>query len=239
MDPDTSTRQGRRRPVLALAVLSLLAVAVWALLASAPGDRVTVGAPSPTQHPVPAPTATAAPARATTAPAVPPSAAPTAAPREEPTGPPPAPDTPRRLGEGRTVDVGPVTVRPPVGLDEAGDFGTGLTVRLTAIEPVDGVARAPGEIAGPALAVTVQAVNDSTAPVSLADVVVFLSSGPDRTPASDLGQGSTPLGGSLDAGSSTTGTYVFTVPDDERDDLRVEISYTGEAPTVAFTGAVD
>ncbi|MPV88086.1 hypothetical protein GB882_05350 [Georgenia ruanii] len=124
-------------------------------------------------------------------------------------------------------------------MDETADFGTGLTVSLTEIVPVQGVARAPGEIAGPALAVTVEATNSSAGALSLDGVTVFVSYGQDRTPATDFEQGSAPLRGDLAAGSSATGTYVFAVPEDRRDDVRVEISYTGAAPTVAFGGSVD
>lgn len=233
VDPETSTSHGRR---FAVAVLVLAVLALWAVLATTGADRPTADARAPSP-----PSATASPVgdsppadAASPTPTVPSTAPDAAAPDAAST---PGPETP--LGEGKVVPVEPVTVRPPVGLDATGDFGTGLTVRLAALEPVAGVARAPGEIAGPALAVTVEAENDSTAPVSLDDVVVFLSYGPERIPATDLGEGSTPLGGSLGAGSSTSGTYVFAVPDDGRADLRVEISYTGEAPTVAFSGSVD
>lgn len=146
---------------------------------------------------------------------------------------------PAAVGEGKTVAIEPVSTKPPVELDEAADFGTGLSVRLAGIESVQGVARAPGEIAGPALEVTVEAANDSPEAVSLDGVVVFLSYGEDRVPASDFRDGSAPLGGSLAAQSSATGTYVFAVPEEQRDDVRIEMSYTGEAPTVAFTGSVD
>ncbi|TNC20148.1 hypothetical protein FHE66_01505 [Georgenia sp. 311] len=221
MDPDTSTSQGRRLLPLLLAV-AVLAVLVWALVAGGPGGPQEPSAATTSAGP-----ADAAAPRGTTA--TPGPADPTAAP--EP-GAPPSP------GEGRTVPVEAVPVLPAVGLDATGDFGTGLTVRLTAIEAVDGVARAPGEVAGPALAVTLRAANDSTGSIPLDDVVVLLSYGQDRTPATDLGQGSTPLSGSLSAGASATGTYVFAVPEDVRDDLRVEIA-ADAAPTVAFAGSLD
>ncbi|WP_345215730.1 hypothetical protein [Georgenia halophila] len=152
----------------------------------------------------------------------------------------PAPDagTPGTIGEGKTEAVEPVSVKDPVALDATGDFGTGLTVELAAIEQVQGVARAPGEIAGPALAVTVEATNGSDEATSLDGVVVSLSYGENRTPASGFSKGSSPLRGILAAGSSVRGTYVIAVPEGQREDVRVEISYTGSAPTVAFAGAV-
>lgn len=140
---------------------------------------------------------------------------------------------------GATVPVAPVQTLAPVPLESVGDFRTGLTVELASISAVEAEAKAPGEISGPALRVTVEAANDAGEAVSLDGVVVFLSYGDERTPASQFGSSSDPLVGDLAPGGSRTGTYVFSVPPDQRDDVRVEVSYTGSAPTVAFTGSVD
>jgi hypothetical protein len=126
-----------------------------------------------------------------------------------------------------------------VPLQSVGDFKTGLTVELASIAAVQAEAKGPGEISGPGLRVTVAAANDGEDAVSLDSVVVFLSYGSDRTPATQFTSSSEPLAGDLSPGSSRQGTYVFTVPTDQRDDVRVEVSYTGSAPTVAFTGSVD
>lgn len=138
-----------------------------------------------------------------------------------------------------TVPVTPVETKEPVPLDSVGDFETGLTVQLASIDSVQADAKAPGEISGPGLRVTVAASNEKGSPVSLDGVVVFLSYGDDQAPASLFGTSSEPLRGELAGGESRTGTYVFAVPPDQRGDVRVEISYTGSAPTVAFTGSVD
>jgi len=152
--------------------------------------------------------------------------------------PSPTLGTPSTVGSGQTVPVGEVRTLKPVPLQSTGDFGTGLTVRLAGIHAVKGVANAPGEIAGPALEVTVVADNGATGRISLDGVVVFLSYGTDRTPASEFDTMGEPLRRGLAAGSTRTGTYVFAVPSDQRGDVRVEVSYTGKAPTVAFEGSV-
>jgi hypothetical protein len=135
--------------------------------------------------------------------------------------------------------VEPVRTKDPVPLDESADFGTGLSIELTKIQSVKGEAKMPGEIAGPALKVTLRATNDSKKSVSLDTVVVAVSYGEDRTPAIELSDGRRPLKGNLKAGDAKNGVYVYNVPTDQRDDVRVEVSYTGEAPTVAFEGSVD
>jgi len=61
--------------------------------------------------------------------------------------------------------------------------------------------------------------------------------GKDKTPASTLsGPGLSPLAKPIPAGKSASGSYVFSVPQDERDPLTVEFSYTTDAPTVIFSG---
>ncbi|WP_098483402.1 hypothetical protein [Georgenia soli] len=225
----------RRRALVAAALVAVLAGVGWGVSASRDG-----GGPAGVDDAAPSAVATASatPSATATATGAPPQPAPTTMP-DGSTIPSPSPGAPSTPGQGRTVPVGSVRTQAPVDLDGTGDFGTGLTVRLAGVRGVQGVARAPGEVAGPALEVTVRATNGSDAPIALDGVVGYLSYGGDRTPATDFGQGSAPLQGELAAGASATGTYVFAVPEDQRDDVRVEISYTGEAPTVAFEGAVD
>jgi hypothetical protein len=166
------------------------------------------------------------------------SAAPTATSSEWTAVPSPSLGTPRSLGSGAPEPIEPVKTKKAVALDTTGDFGTGLTVRLSRIAPVKGTANVPGEIAGPAIKLTVVARNRADRAVDLNSVVVFVSFGRKRTPASELSDGARPLKGSVAPDDSRTGTYIYTVPEDEREQVRVEISYSSEAPTVAFEGRV-
>lgn len=140
---------------------------------------------------------------------------------------------------GEIVPVEPVRTKAPVPIDAVGRFGTGLTVRLTEVSAVEVEAKAPGEIAGPGLRLTVEATNGARGALSLDHVVVSVSYGADRTPASQFGSSSEPMSGRLAPGRSRTGTYVYALPPDQRDDVRVEVSYTGSAPTLAFSGSID
>ncbi|MBW3666350.1 MAG: S-adenosylmethionine:tRNA ribosyltransferase-isomerase [Actinobacteria bacterium] len=47
-----------------------------------------------------------------------------------------------------------------------------------------------------------------------------------------------PPGGGLDAGAARSGTYLFRLPDGEREDVRVLVRYSADAPTVVFTGSL-
>jgi hypothetical protein len=80
--------------------------------------------------------------------------------------------------------------------------------------------------------------NDSDSAVSLEGAVVDVVSGASRTPATTLsGPGARPFQGEVAAGRSMTGVYVFAVPVEERDHLRVAVSYRGSAPVVVLAGA--
>lgn len=143
-------------------------------------------------------------------------------------------------GSLETVKVEEVSLAPPVGLDETGDFGTGLTLRVTDIEAVEGVARGPGEVSGPALRLTMEARNASRAPVSLEGMVVDLTYGAADTPAMPLTEpGARPFEGEVPARAERVAVYVFAVPEGSRDRVRVRTSYTGSAPTVVFRGSAD
>ncbi|MET1007941.1 MAG: hypothetical protein ABWX96_20485 [Propionibacteriaceae bacterium] len=215
--------------IIAAGLAVAVAVVAWAVLRDPGGGSAAPG----TGEPEPGVSSSTG-ASATSVPsAAPQSGKPTKAP------PPTKLGTPSQPGTGETVSVKPVKTKEPVPLDKTGDFGTGLTVSLKDIKSVKGVAKAPGEIAGPAIKITLEATNDSKKDISLDTVTVAVSYGKDRSPAVELSDGRRPFSGKLGGGDSENGVYVYTVPTDERDDVRVEVSYTGEAPTVAFEGSVD
>ena len=156
----------------------------------------------------------------------PPSATPTAT--AEPTTP--EPTTPDPSTSDPTA--------PPVDLEDPAEIGT-VTARLVRIEAIEGEADGPGEIAGPALRVTVELTNGGDTEVDLTGVVVNLYHGPGSAPAEMLaGSGSSWLEGRLAAGASAAGVYVFTVPADDRDPVQVTIFVTPDEPTVLFEGAL-
>jgi hypothetical protein len=140
-------------------------------------------------------------------------------------------------GNGDTVPVQTVVTAPPVAIDDVADPGTGMSFRLDRLEAVQGEANGPGEIAGPAVRVTVAAANDTGAPVLLETIVVDLVYGSDRTSAAPLsGPGAVRFSGELTQGASATGVYVFDVPVDQRDEVSVIVSYTAAVSPVVFTG---
>ncbi|MGY1885443.1 MULTISPECIES: hypothetical protein [unclassified Blastococcus] len=151
---------------------------------------------------------------------------------------PPPPPTPEPTGPTEDVDELPAPL-PEVALEATADAGTGVTASLPSIRGIEGTATGPGNIAGPAVQVTVRVTNGTGEPLSVSGVAVNMYYSDDRTPASPLEDPSQrPLSGMLAAGESAEGVYVFSVPADSRDLVTVEVGYEAGAPLLLFTGPV-
>jgi hypothetical protein len=156
----------------------------------------------------------------------------------DPSVSPPSPPTPTPTGPTENVDEPPPSL-PEVPLDGAAAVGNGIVATLPKIEAIEGTAVGPGNIAGPALRVTVRVENGTAEAVSLDGVAVNMSYGPERTPASPLDDPSRrPFGGMVAAGQSAEAIYVFSIPAGDRDAVTVEVGYQAGAPLLLFTGPV-
>ena len=112
-----------------------------------------------------------------------------------------------------------------------------MSVRVSNIQQVDGEAQGPGEVAGPALRVSIEVQNSTDNEISMELALANLYYGTDRTPASALsGPGVRPFPETIESDKAATAQYVFGVPKQSRNPLAVEFSYTVEAPTVIFEG---
>lgn len=151
----------------------------------------------------------------------------------------PAPlPTPTPTGPTDVVDQPPPAL-PEVPLDAEAAVGNGIVATLPRIEAIEGTAVGPGNIAGPALRVTVRIANGTAEAVPLEGVAVNMYYGADRTPASPLDDPSRrPFGGMVAAGDSADAIYVFSVPADARESVTIEVGYQAGAPLLLFTGPV-
>jgi len=131
----------------------------------------------------------------------------------------------------------PVTSAPPVALTDTADFGGKVTAKIAEITPIQATATLPGEISGPAVAVTVEVDNGSADTIGLDSVTVTLTDSAGN-PASTVSGSTGELSGALAAAGSAKGMYVFTVPADARNPVTVTVNYSSGAPTLVFTGAV-
>ncbi|RFU22791.1 hypothetical protein D0Z06_02620 [Geodermatophilus marinus] len=127
--------------------------------------------------------------------------------------------------------------RAPVPLDGTAEVEDRVAATVTAVEAVEGTGTGPGNVAGPALRVTVRVENRSTEPVDLDGAVVTLTSGVDQAPAPTLGDPSAaPLTGTVGPGEAADGVYVFTLAEDARDLVTVSVGHEPGAPYMVFSG---
>ncbi|RFA21188.1 hypothetical protein [Subtercola boreus] len=141
---------------------------------------------------------------------------------------------------GPTADAGdpaqPVE-QAPVPLDSPAPVAEGVSVAVSDVTSVDGVANGVGEVGGPSLSFTVSVTNSSSASVSLQTAVVGLTYGANQTPSNELVSASTGLTGDVAAGATVTGRYVFVVPTEDRDAVRITLDYRAGSPVAVFEGA--
>ena len=123
-----------------------------------------------------------------------------------------------------------------LGLKAVATTSPGVTARLARIDSVKATASLPGEIGGPALAITVKVKNETGKKLDLALGVVNAYYGPERTPAvSVASDGEVPFPASVADGESAKGVYVFQIPEKARP-VRVELDLGNGADVVVFKG---
>ena len=216
--------RGRRRWAWAAAAAAAVLVAAVVLLVTGDGDPATSAASS---------ASAAGTASGTGGSGSSTSGAPT---QSAPVTGLPMPSTPVPTGPTENVDDLPPAL-PPVGLDDEVVPDDGVAVTLPGLRAVEATAVGPGNVAGPALQVTVRIANDTDRPLGLDTVEVTVAYGSDLTPASPVGDPSqAPFSGALQPGESAEGVYVFSVPADARSSVTVQVGYQSGASLAVFTG---
>lgn len=156
---------------------------------------------------------------------------------EPPFTPPPSPETPEPTGPTEDADALPPSL-PEVALDQTAAVGNGITASIASITGVTAEGGEPGDIAGPALRVTVRLDNGTAESVSLDGVVVNAYYGADRVPGSPVSDpAEAPFTGTVQPGATAEGVYVFRVPEAYRDLVTIEVGYQAGAPLLVFTGS--
>ena len=235
----TTSRSARRSA--ATAILLLLVGVAACSNGGTPAPASTPGGVAPSSGPAspvstapvastsPGPGATPAPS--TTAPRA--STAPTAtlsAPATAPVQPPTPGSTAETVAPRREV------TKKAVKLDKPSAARSGVVVQITEVKAIKAKAQLPGEVAGPAVALTVVVKNSSGKPVDLSAVVVNVLDS-DQAPGTEMTAApAQPLSGQLASGRSRTGVYVFTVGTSRRNPISVTVTLAGEAPVLLFTG---
>jgi len=209
---EESSGPGGARKRWFIGAAAVVAVAqVWAISAGAFNGRSEGSSPTPSVTPPSGPVTTPVP---------------------EPSLPPPtATGTP-------TVEPTHKATAVKTGLDGKAETSPGVTASVVRVEAVTGEAKGPGEIAGPALRVTINVKNESGKAIRTDLGLINLYYGKDRSPAGLLsGPGATPFPEQIPSGGSGTGTSVFNVPVADRKLIEIEFSYSTDASIVIFKGS--
>jgi hypothetical protein len=137
-----------------------------------------------------------------------------------------------------TVASETVHTNAPIPVTATANFGTGVTAHVVSNTKITFAAKLPGEISGPAAQVTIAFVNSSSAPVSLANVVVNDSDAKGTPFVAGGSSPASPVNGTLDPGKTATGVYVFELTPGYVAPLTISVSYSTAAPVVLFVGDV-
>lgn len=204
-------RRSRRRNVLIGGGVAILVIAAIVVAGVLLSTKHDTGAPAPSSSETPSATSTSTPS--------------------DPADPPTPADTEAAEPDRATL--------PPVPLDGVSDISDGPSVRVTKIEAVEGEAIVPGEVAGPALRVTVSVENSTADAIDLRTATVTLAFGDPWQVGNPITK---PEGAAFPAsvapGETASGTFVFEAPEDARDHVRIELDLSIDDPIVAFEGAV-
>lgn len=130
--------------------------------------------------------------------------------------------------------LGPTTIGRPASFHRHR-----MTAEVLDARAATGTGHGVGEVSGPAVLLELRLTNRSGSAVPVAGAVVNAYYGTDTVPAGPLlgDRRSAPFEGTVRAGGTVSGTYVFTVPEEGRRHLRIEISYAPTSPVVVFVGA--
>jgi hypothetical protein len=208
--------------------------------AATPAPTGSSAAPSPASS---APATASAPASTAGTPAAPgTSAAPTSSDGEiVPTPTTISTPVPPPGGGGNvssTVPTRAVATSTAVPLTAPATFAGGVTATVTSVRAVTATAVGPGEIGGPAVAVTVSLKNGSAAAVLLGNYFVSLTDSAKQAGISTTGDPARPWSGQLAPGQTASGVWVFTVPTANRAPVTITVSDAAGASTLTFTGTV-
>lgn len=182
------------------------------------------------------------------------------APGTEPAAPadePAAPAVPQDAGKGtppEAVEVNPAPVErkgkseaelaaiaqpqaAPVDFKAKKEVKGGVSATITELTAVQGIATGIGEVAGPAIRFKVTVVNNTAADLSLDRAVIDVSYGKDAAPAGQLsGPGPVAFPASVAPGQTGEGVFVFAVPSEARDKVKIHLNLEAETPIATFAG---
>lgn len=153
-----------------------------------------------------------------------------------PPGTPVSPPSSGNINETVTPSATPEAIK--TDLTAPATPMNGLSARVSKVEAITAKAQGPGEVSGPAVAVTITLENTGSQPfdtsllsVNLTDSKGLPGDGMIASPAAWIKQ-------PVPAGGKVTGVYVFSVPKANRHPITISLSVNPGLPTVNFSGNV-
>ena len=144
---------------------------------------------------------------------------------------PPTSGPPATALPGNPVAINPLT---PVGKGTSVELSKGVTVKVVSSRRFNATATNPGDIAGPAVAVTLQIDNGSSSAVDLSQLAVSATYGNGIPADENTSSPSKLLSGSLSSGATQQGVYVFRVPTNQAGTVIVSVQSGAAADVPQF-----
>jgi hypothetical protein len=133
----------------------------------------------------------------------------------------------------------PVPTLPPQAFTKPASTSDGITVTVTRWRTITTPAGAPGEIAGPGVALDIEVRNTGSTPIDLSNVVADLRTGTDEAPLLRADREPTaPFTGTLAPGQSARATYAFNATPEQRANVTLYLSLNAGTATAVFRGDV-
>lgn len=122
-------------------------------------------------------------------------------------------------------------------LDAEVSLPGGVHLQVTKIKPFTAKAETPGEVTGPALAVSVRLTNETTDPINVDSTIVTLTEAGGDPAQPTTSEPYQPFSGEISVGDSGTGTYVFLIPKKHRKQLTIAVEYRAGQSIAEFVGS--
>ncbi|MFT3888302.1 MAG: hypothetical protein QM713_09095 [Arachnia sp.] len=141
-------------------------------------------------------------------------------------------------GGSVTETVAPVVDPTPVTTDLKGSVApmAGVDVSLAKLEAIDVKAQAPGDISGPAVAVTLKVTNSTGETFDPSKLQIEVSNAKGVPGTGVTGSPAAWLTDGIPAGKDASGVYVFTLPEGDRKPITVSVVLAPGLPRAEFVG---
>lgn len=151
----------------------------------------------------------------------------------EPTEPPQTPVSPPARSASPTAVA--QSTKPAVRLTQPAKT-SGLTIKVTGIKAIESEARGPGEVSSPALRVNVRLTNGTKEGFDATSVLVTLLDSKGDPGDSMLGPPFKRFKGVVKPGKSANSVWVFNVPKNRRQPVRIMVTLPTNDPVLLFRG---